>query len=218
MQVSGQTSRAKPPRKPEVSSSKKSLLSKLEKTGKLKLDQGFKSVLRGIRKAIRADFEKSGLDVGKHHWTVERWLIKGRQYLTEYIGFENVTGYQVAAIVLLLYHAFGPSKSKPMDETSPIFIALKNEGVKRYKCIFDNNNKTMVTEFFQDEYIKMLWEPVILPNMTFELCFEKTDRPNHDIELTYREISRIMRDDFKLEMPKWWTDSFPATPFKLTKK
>ena len=54
--------------------------------------------------------------------------------------------------------------------------------------------------------------------MTFKLCFEKTDRPNPDIDLTYREITRIMRDDFKLEMPEWRVVAFPATPFKLTKK
>lgn len=88
----------------------------------------------------------------------------------------------------------------------------------RYKCIFDNNNKKLVTEFFQDQLIKKLWANVIQPNMSYQLCFEKTDRPNPDIELTYREITRIMRDDFKLDMPDWWVARFPATPFKLTKK
>lgn len=87
MTTSAASDRSKPPRKPEDSSSKcsLSLLKKLTKTGKLKLDQGFKSVLRGIRKAIRADFEESGLDVGKHHWNVDRWMMKGRQYLSEYL-------------------------------------------------------------------------------------------------------------------------------------
>ena len=209
--------RAKTPRKPKSSSSSDSL-TQLQKVGKLKLDQGFKSVLRGIRKAIRADFANSGLDIGKHHWSMQRWMIKGREYLTDHLGWEQVTDYEVAAIVLLLYHAFGPSKNKDMDETTPIFIALQTEGVKRFKCIFDNNNKQMVTDFFQADFIKRLWEPVIRPNITYKLCFEKTDRPNPDIDLTYREISRIMKEDFKLEMPEWWTARFPATPFKLTKK
>lgn len=149
---------------------------------------------------------------------MDRWMVKGHEYLSVHLGFDHVTEYEIAAIVLLLYHAFGPSKSKPMDENSPIFIALQNEGVKRYKCIFDNNNKQMVTDFFQDDFITKLWEPVIRPNMTFKHCFEKTECPNPDIELTYREISRIMKDDFNLEMPEWWTERFPATPFKLSKK
>jgi len=125
---------------------------------------------------------------------------------------------EVAAIVLLLYHSFGPSKSKAVDPNSPIYLALGDEGMIRYKCIFDNNNKQLVTEFFQDAFIRRLWDSVIRPNMSYKLCFEKTDRPNPDIELTYREITRIMRDDFKLEMPEWWIALFPATPFKLSKK
>jgi hypothetical protein len=88
----------------------------------------------------------------------------------------------------------------------------------RYKCIFDNNNKKLVTEFFQDNFIRKLWDQVIRPNMSYELCFEKTDKPNPDIELTYREITRLMRDDFRLEMPAWWVARFPATLQKLSKK
>lgn len=164
------------------------------------------------------DFANSGLDVGKHHWSKDRWMIKGHEYLASYLGWTSPTEFEVAAIVLLLYHSFGPSKGKPIDRDSPIFLALSDEGILRYKCIFDNNNKLLVTDFFQDSIIKKLWLQVIRPNMTFKLCFEKTDKPNPDIDLTYREITRIMRDDFKLEMPEWWVATFPATPFKLTKK
>ena len=81
------------------------------------------------------DFANSGLDVGKHHWTKDRWMAKGREYLTNYLGWTSPTGFEVAAIVLLLYHSFGPSKGKPMDITSPIFLALLEEGIIRYKCI-----------------------------------------------------------------------------------
>jgi hypothetical protein len=103
------------------------------------------------------DFSNSGLDVGKHHWTKERWMIKGREYLTTYLGWTSPSGFEVAAIVLMLYHSFGPSKGKPMDRASPIFLALLDEGIIRYKCIFDNNNKQHVTDFFQDSFIKKLW-------------------------------------------------------------
>ena len=84
-------------------------------------------------------------------------MAKGREYLTNYLGWTSPTGFEVAAIVLLLYHSFGPSKGKPMDITSPIFLALLEEGIIRYKCIFDNNNKHLVTDFFQDSFIKKLW-------------------------------------------------------------
>jgi hypothetical protein len=145
-------------------------------------------------------------------------MLKGREYLTDYLGWDDVTEFEVAAAVLLFYHSFGPSKGKAVDQTSPIFLALGNEGMVRYKCIFDNNNKKLVTEFFQDNFIRKLWDQVIRPNMSYELCFEKTDKPNPDIELTYREITRLMRDDFRLEMPAWWVARFPATLQKLSKK
>ena len=54
--------------------------------------------------------------------------------------------------------------------------------------------------------------------MSYKRCFEKTDQPNPDIQLTYREITRIMREDFRLEMPDWWVARFPATAYKLSKK
>ena len=138
--------------------------------------------------------------------------------MTAHLGWTDVTDFEVTAIVLMLYHSFGPSKNKPMDRNSPIYLALGDVGIARYKRIFDNNNKQLVTDFFQDALIKKLWRDVIMPNLTFDLCFEKVDKPNPDIDLTYREITRIMRDDFKLEMPRWWVSRFPATPFKLTKK
>lgn len=75
-----------------------------------------------------------------------------------------------------------------------------------------------MTDFFQDELINRLWDNVIRPNLSYKQCFEKSEGPNADIELTYREITRIMRDDFKLEMPEWWVARFPPTPFKLSKK
>lgn len=49
---------------------------------------------------------------------------KGREYLTTILGWQNVTDYEISAIVLLLYHSFGPSKSREMDKTSQIYIAL----------------------------------------------------------------------------------------------
>jgi len=53
---------------------------------KLKLDQGYKSLLRGLRKSFFAAFEQSGLSTGFHHFNEEKWLIAGEKFL-QYLGF-----------------------------------------------------------------------------------------------------------------------------------
>jgi hypothetical protein len=92
--------------------------------GKLKLDQGFKSVLRGIRKAIRTAFDETGLQTGKHHWHESKWVEKSRDFLEEYLGFSHASDYEIAAMILLLYHSFGPSKAKEVDKESFVYIHL----------------------------------------------------------------------------------------------
>jgi hypothetical protein len=69
----------------------------------VKLDQGFKSLLRGIRKAFKASFAKTkvpklknngevkldrhgkityeAIEKGKHHWVEERWFYKANLFL-----------------------------------------------------------------------------------------------------------------------------------------
>lgn len=91
---------------------------------KLKLDQGFKSVLRGLRKALKAIFEKSGLSKGKHHWNESRWISQVEQFLNISLAIRNPTDQEVAAVVLMLYPSFGPSKEKAVDEESFIYQAL----------------------------------------------------------------------------------------------
>ena len=68
--------------------------------------------------------------------------------MTDHLGWDNVKDFEVAAIVLLFYHSFGPSKGKAVDPDSPIYLILGDQGMIRYNCIFDNNNKKLVTEFF----------------------------------------------------------------------
>lgn len=95
------------------------------------MDQGFKSLLRGIRKAIRACFEQSLLDKGKHHWEEDKWLSQVRLFLQPYL--QVVTEHEVAAVSLLLYHSWGPSKEKPVDPNSLIYRELGDEGMLLYK-------------------------------------------------------------------------------------
>ncbi len=142
--------------------------------GKLKLDQGFKSVLRGIRKAIRLAFYGSGLSTGKHHWSEARWMDKGREFLEEFLNLTEVTDWEVAAINLLLYHSFGPSKAKPIDPSSIIYIHLKDDGMQLFKQIFDNNSNRLVVEFFSHPFVKKLW-PTVLRYLTKDVIFGDKD-------------------------------------------
>lgn len=91
------------------------------KTSKIKLDEGFKKMLRGIRKAIKAAFKASGLDKGKHHWDEDKWLEKGRTFLEDHIKLKSVKAKEVAIVVLLLYPAFGPSDNKPVNKDLEIY-------------------------------------------------------------------------------------------------
>jgi hypothetical protein len=112
-------------------------------------------------------------------------------------------------MVLMLYHSFGPSFLKPIvDRDSLIYQRLGDEGMILYKCIFDNNNKDLVKEFFNDSFIRKLW-PMILNNLTAELCFGKTG-PNPDIETTFIAITGNMAQEHRLALPQWWRARFPA--------
>ena len=59
-----------------------------------------------------------------------------------------MTEYEVASVILLLYHSFGESKVKPINRTSRIFLQLGENGMELYKKIFDNNSNQLVTQFF----------------------------------------------------------------------
>ncbi len=184
--------------------------------GKLKSDQGFKTVLRGIRKAIKKAFDVTDLGTGKHHWKEAKWMEKGREFLEQYLKLKKVSNYEVAAINLLLYHSFGPSKKKPVDKTSIIYNLLKEDGMDLFKCIFDNNSKELVTKFFSHFFVRRLW-PTVLEYLTWDVVFGRK-MPNQEIQMTYRDITRQITQEFKFEMPEWWTTLYPPTAEKLTKK
>lgn len=113
---------------------------------------------------------------------------KGREFLEKYLLLKNVSEHEVAAINLLLYHSFGPSKKKPVDTSSVIYYYLGYEGIDLFKCIFDNNSRDTVEKFFANQFVKKLW-PTILKNLTKDVVFPKKT-PNKEIEMTYREITR----------------------------
>ena len=91
-------------------------------------------------------------------------------FLEECLEWKHVTEYEMAAVSLLLYHSFGGSKKKPIDKSAFIYRQIGDEGIIKYKKIFDNNNKELVNQFFNDAIIIKLW-PVVLKCMTKDMCF-----------------------------------------------
>ena len=96
---------------------------------------------------------------------------KAEEYMTQYLGFQEPSDFQIAAMVILLYHAFGPTHEYNCSPDSIIYQHLGDDGMKLYKLIFDNNSKEQVELFFFDDLIQNLW-PSILPLLSFELCFK----------------------------------------------
>jgi hypothetical protein len=129
---------------------------------KIKHDEGFKKLLRGIRKTIKIEFEKTGMGKGKHHWNEEKWLERGESFLKDHWRINNVDKKDVAATVLMLYHSFGPT-GNPKDEDyeekmeicrkREIFKRIGDDGMTTFKRIFDNNSKQLVKEFFSHSLI-----------------------------------------------------------------
>ncbi|CDW79075.1 UNKNOWN [Stylonychia lemnae] len=147
---------------------------KKNKSPKLKLDQGFKSLLRGLRKSLFSAFEKSGFSNGFHHFTDERWIAESKAFLQGY-GLMQPTDRQICALSVLLYHTLGTTiKSKerpdlPLIEgkiQKEIFLEKKDnqfhrvlgeEGMLLYKIIFDKNRTETVHQFLNDDFIRGLW-------------------------------------------------------------
>jgi hypothetical protein len=84
----------------------------------VKLDQGYKPVLRGSRKAFKAIFTSyiKRNQLGNHHrWEVDEWLEQVKAFLIKHIGIAKPTKKEVCAAVVLIYHAFGETDSYKAD-------------------------------------------------------------------------------------------------------
>ena len=181
--------------------------------GSVKLDQGYKSVLRPLRKALQKLFEKQhGLFKGRHHWDQQKWFLRVRIFLEVCLNLRGFDEAEVAAIILLLYPAFGPSSGteakKEVKKNSLIFQLLQKEGMELFKTmITDNNNDEMRRDFFGNNVIRRLW-PILRPVLTRNLCFPRGCGPNKSILPTYRAITHEM-NEYGLPMPDWWIIEFP---------
>jgi hypothetical protein len=111
-----------------------------QRGGRIKLDQGCKTILRVFRKCVKKDFESERLAQGKHHLTPEKFMERARVYLVERKGFSQISEEEVAALVLLVYPAFGKSEKKAIDKKSPIYKALGEKKMDFFKKIFENNS------------------------------------------------------------------------------
>ncbi|TNV80378.1 hypothetical protein FGO68_gene1187 [Halteria grandinella] len=178
------------------------------KGSKIKLDEGFKKLLRGSRKAFKQAFHATKLDKGKHHWEEAKWRERVKTFLEDHLKFKNVSSKDISIAVLLLYHSFGPSKDKPVNKKLQIYIDLGDDGMKLFKSIFDNNCKQLVKEFFSHPFILKIWKACIKQNLSFKICFDK--EPKEELKVTYKLVSWLFANQFKLPLPEWWVKQFPA--------
>ena len=128
-------------------------------SSRLKLDVGFKSLLRGMRKHLKHVFNPKGSDPkesdpkgqttrpGLHHWSTQRWFEETQQFLSVDLSLGSSDRF-VWALVLLLYPAFGPSKK--FEAHIDIKSNLGDEGILIYKEIFDKNKEETREKFLND--------------------------------------------------------------------
>ena len=141
--------------------------------------------MRGIRKAVRKSFndtkapndkgEINFINKGKHHWLEDKWLDKARTFLNEK-GIKKVSDFDVAITAILLYPALGPNTKKDEKDkafsNSRVFKTLaQNDAMVVFKYIFKNNNKDLLSRFFNHPFILKIWNIIIKPNLTPKVCF-----------------------------------------------
>ena len=74
---------------------------------KIKLDYGWKTLLRGMRICLRTAMDKSDMYEGRHHWSDTRLFERTRLFVEQYLNFKNSTDKEVWSIVLLMNPAKG---------------------------------------------------------------------------------------------------------------
>ncbi len=192
----------------------------------LKLDQGFKAVLRAFRSFLANLFNSSRLAKGHHHWhkcgNEERWFERVNQFLS-YLDIHATTKKDIAIAILLIFPAFGPSTGNKFEikktteyKDYAVYKLLKDEGMNVFKLsISSNNNEDLRDKFFKNPIIKQLWEK-LAPQMKLSDFFGERPSmnkdnqpkgkkgPNEKIKATYPEISKIMKQRYGLSMSKEW--------------
>lgn len=157
--------------------------------------------------------KQADLFKGRHHWNEEKWFLRVRIFLEDRLGLKGFSETDIAAVILMLYPAFGPSSGteavKDLDTDTKIFRLLGNSGMELFKTmITDNNNEDNRSAFFDHRVIKKLW-PRVVPYLARDICFPRGSGPNLAILPTYNAITGEMNDR-GLKMPAWWSKEFPT--------
>ena len=118
------------------------------------------------------------------------------------MGLANATDYEISAVVVMLYPAYGPSKTKKTPIKTIFSDSLGDEGMEIFKKVFDNNNKQMIKKFFENWFVRTLWN-LLLKHFSYKNCFEKKG-PVKEILQTYKEITKTVDETYHLRMPQWW--------------
>jgi hypothetical protein len=155
--------------------------------------------------------DSSAMFTGRHHWNDHKLFKVTRLFMTKYFGFVDPSEYETWAVVLLLNPAKGILESKKKDKLlqpacAELYRCLKRDGLVIFREIFQNNNRRLIAEFFQNKIIRQLWA-YIRKNLTFDQCFKRSD-PSENIMMTYVHITRALIESFGLDPPDWWLETF----------
>lgn len=74
---------------------------------KIKLDYGWKTLLRGMRQCLREAMETSDIFKGRHHWPDSKLFNQTQHFISTKFDFKNPSEYETWALVLLLNPAKG---------------------------------------------------------------------------------------------------------------
>lgn len=113
-------------------------------------------------------------------------------------------------MILLLYPAFAKANAdSSIVRGLGASQSARNKKLRLYHGIFANNSKHERDEFFVDSLIRKIWK-FILPQMTRKVCFG-SKQPNKNVVRSYQEVTRVMLEEYELDLPAWWIKEFPPT-------
>jgi hypothetical protein len=116
---------------------------------RIKLDYGWKTLLRGMRQCLREGMENSSMFTGRHHWNDQKLFKVTRVFIQRHFDFHEPTDFETWALVLLLNPAKGIGESKKKDQLnmpacSELYHTLGKEGILIFRDIFSNNNRALI--------------------------------------------------------------------------
>ena len=113
---------------------------------RIKLDYGYKALLRGIRQCLRGRMERSPMFAGRHHWANDKLFKVTKVFISKEFGLKNPTDYETWVLVLLLNPVKGILECKKKSilkkpACEELYNTLKDEGLELFRDIFSNNNR-----------------------------------------------------------------------------